>query len=179
MRNMKFIKYFAIFLLTTFVYGQSAGNFELMAKYRGWGGRVASTVGPGPTPGSQRIYVSYLYFESTLEVVAIDPETGSTVVFKNPAKGEFGARNITVGPDGDIYLGTLTHAHFLKLDVKQGKLIDLGRPSPTEQYILDVAFGSDKRLYGSTYPSCKLVRYDPLTGRLSDLGRMDPTEEYG
>ncbi len=180
MRNMKFMKYFAISLLTTVVaYGQSVGSFELMARYRGWGGRVASTVGPGPTPGSQRIYVSYLYFDSTLEVIAIDPETGSVVVFKNPAKGEFGARNITAGPDGNIYLGTLTHAHFLKLDVKQGKLLDLGRPSPTEQYILDVAFGSDKRLYGSTYPGCKLVRYDPATGRLADLGRMDPTEEYG
>src|SRR6185437_4151107 len=143
MRNLKFMKYLVIFLLTTIAYGQSSGSFQPIANYRDWGGRVASTVGPGPTPGSQRIYASYLYFESTLEVIAIDPETGSTVVFENPAKGEFGARNITVGPDGNIYLGTLAHAHFLKLDVKQEKLIDLGRPSSTEQYIWDVAFGSD------------------------------------
>lgn len=178
MKNMKLMKYFSICLLTAVAYGQSAGRFGLIARYRGLGGLVASMVGPGPTPRTQRIYASYLYFGSTLEVVAINPKTGSAVVFQNPAKGEFGARNITVSPHGNIYLGTLPHAHFLKLDVKQGKLIDLGRPSPTEQYIWDVTFGSDDRLYGVTYPNCKLVRYDPATGQMADLGRLDHTEEY-
>ena len=85
---------------------------------------------------------------------------------------------MTVGPDGNVYLGTLPRAHFLMLDRKQGTLLDLGRPSSTEEYIWDVAFGSDNRLYGATYPNCKLVRYDPATGRLEDLGRLDPTESY-
>ena len=176
---MKHFKYLLVVLFTTAAYAQSAGKFELLADYRDVGGLVASTVAPGPLPRTERFYVSYLYDENTLDVVAIDPETGAAQVFHNPAPGEFGARNIAIGPDGNVYLGTLAHAHFLKVDRKQGKLIDLGRPSASEEYIWDVAFGSDKKLYGATYPGCKLVSYDPATGHLEDLGPLDPSEQYG
>lgn len=158
---------------------QSPQGFELIAKYRGVGGLVASTIAPGAAPGSERLYASFLYDENTIDVISVDPMTGATRVFHSPIRGDFGARNIAVGPDGNVYLGTLPHAHFLKLDRRAGKLIDLGQPSPGEQYIWDVTFGSDQKLYGVTYPGCKLVRYDPGTGQLADLGRMDPTEAYG
>ena len=154
-------------------------QFQLIASFQGLGGMVASTAAPAPTPGSERIYASYLYDDSTLDVVAIDPDTGAAEVFHNPVRGEFGARNIAVGPDGDVYLGTLPHAHFLHLDRKAHRLVDLGQPSKDEEYIWDVAFGADRKLYGVTYPGCRLVRYDPATGKLSDLGKMDPTEKYG
>lgn len=149
-----------------------------MATYRGLGGLVASAVGPGQRPGTERLYLSYLYLDHTIDIVAVDPVTGKYEVFPNPAPGESGARCMTVGPDGNVYLGTLPHAHFLKLDVKAGKLTDLGRPSPTEEYIWDVAFGHDGKLYGATYPQSKLVRYDPVSGAMEDLGRMDPVEQY-
>lgn len=154
-------------------------RFERVASYRALGGLVASAVAPGPVPGSQRIYASYLYADSTLDIVAIDPSNGSAEVFHNPVPGEFGARNIAVGPDGDIYFGTLPHAHFLRLDPRAHRLVDLGRPSPDEEYIWDVAFATDGKLYGVTYPGCRLVRYDPATHKLADLGKMDPTEQYG
>jgi streptogramin lyase len=157
---------------------QEAGKFELMGKYRGLGAMVASAVGPGPAAGSERVYVSYLYIDNTIDVVAVDPATGEFQVFPNPAPTESGARCMAVGPDGNVYLGTLTGAHFLKLDVKAGKLIDLGRPSSTEQYIWDVNFAADGKLYGATYPQSKLVRYDPKTSKSEDLGRMDPVEQY-
>jgi streptogramin lyase len=157
---------------------QGPGSFELLAKYKGLGGLVATTVGPGPTAGSERVYLSYLYIDNTIDVVAVDPQTGEFQVFQNPAPTESGARCIAVGPDGNVYLGTLPGAHFLKLDTKTGKLIDLGRPAATEQYIWDVNFGPDGKLYGATYPQSKLVRYDPKTGKSEDLGRMDPVELY-
>jgi hypothetical protein len=157
---------------------QPAGTFELVADYRGIGGLVASTVAPGTTAGSERLYASYLYMGKSFDVLSIDSDTGDTEVFHSPIAGEIGARSMTVGPDGNVYLGTLPNAHFLELDTKQRKLIDLGRPSATESYIWDVTFGSDNRLYGVTFPGCKLVRYDPHTGQLSDLGRLDPTEQY-
>src|ERR1019366_112261 len=147
-------------------------------KYRGIGGLVASAVAPGPLPGSERVYLSYLYIDNTIEVVAVDPQTGEFQVFPNPAPSESGARCMAVGPDGNVYLGTLPGAHFLKVDIQAKKLIDLGRPSSTEQYIWDVNFGPDGKLYGATYPQAKLVRYDPKTGRQEDLGRMDPVEQY-
>jgi streptogramin lyase len=172
-------KYLSLALFIATAHGQSAGKFELLANYRDLGGVVATTVAPGPRPDTERFYVSYLYDENTLDVVAIDPDTGAAQVFHNPAPGEFGARNIAIGSDGNVYLGTLAHAHFLKVNRKQGKLIDLGRPSESEEYIWDVAFGSDKKLYGATYPGCKLVSYDPATGYLEDLGSLDPSEQYG
>lgn len=157
---------------------QEAGRFEEVATYRGHGALVASAVGPGPTEGSQRFYASYLYVDHTFDVVAVDPETGEHRVFENPVPGEYGARCMAVGPDGNVYLGTLARAHFVKLDPRTGEFTDLGRPSATEQYIWDAAFGSDGKLYGATYPQSKLVRYDPATGRVEDLGRLDAVEQY-
>jgi streptogramin lyase len=153
-------------------FAQSSGTFELLGKYRGMGALVASAV------AGERVYLSYLYIDNTIDVVAVDPRTGEFQVFPNPAPSESGARCMAVGPDGNVYLGTLPGAHFLKVDVKANKLIDLGRPSPTEQYIWDVNFGPDGKLYGATYPQAKLVSYDPKTGKQEDLGRMDPVEQY-
>lgn len=166
------------FLFVAAACAQQAGRFELLANYRGLGGLVGTTTGPGATAGSELYYASYLYDENTIGVISIDPESGATEVFANPVQAEYGARNLVAGPDGNLYLGTLPTAHFLKLDRRLGKLIDLGRPSATEEYIWDIAFGSDQRLYGVTYPNCKLVRYDPSSGRLEDLGRLDATEQY-
>jgi hypothetical protein len=177
--SVKSYKYLVLALFIATAHAQSVGKFELLANYRDLGGVVATTVAPGPRPDTERFYVSYLYDENTLDVVAIDPDTGAAQVFHNTAPGEFGARNIAIGPDGNVYLGTLAHAHFLKVNREQGKLIDLGRPSESEEYIWDVTFGSDKKLYGATYPGCKLVSYDPATGHLEDLGSLDPSEQYG
>jgi len=172
------LKFASLLLFATVANAQPSGSFELVGEFHGIGAQLAAIVGPGPTPGSERFYASYIYDGSTLDVLSIDPDTGSTEVFSNPAQGEYGAWGMTAGPDGNIYLGTLPHAHFLMLDRKRDLLLDLGSPSSTEQFIWDVAFGSDNRLYGATYPNCKLVRYDPATGRLEDLGRLDPTESY-
>jgi hypothetical protein len=171
----------AIFLLLSHANAQAPadGSFELLAQYRSFGGLMASTVAEGPVKGSERLYASYLYAENTLDVIAVDPANGSSEVFHNPVPGEYGARNIAIGPDGDLYLGSLPHAHFLRVDRRAHRMIDLGRPSPSEEYIWDVAFGKDNRLYGVTYPGCRLVRYDPATGKSEDLGKMDPTEKYG
>lgn len=168
----------ALFLSAAVAYAQSPRTFELIADYQGVGEMISSVVGPGPTPGSQRFYASLLYYESTLDVLSIDADTGKTLVFHSPLPLEEGAWGMSVGPDGNVYLGTCAHAHFFKLDPKQGTLVDLGRPSLTEQWIWDIAFGSDNRLYGVTYPGAKLVRYDPATGQLADLGRLDPTQQY-
>ena len=135
---------------STALMNQYFNKFQLLATYRGIGGNFALTVGPGPTAGSERLYASYLYMGNTFEVVAIDPATGEVRLFPNPIKGEYGARCMVTGPDGNVYLGTLPGAHLVKLDTKTGKLIDIGRPSATEEYIWDVAFGSDGKLYGST-----------------------------
>ena len=154
-------------------------KFELLGTYKALGGLMATTVAPGSSEGSERLYGSYLYADNTLDVVAVDPADGKSEVFHNVVPGEYGARNIAVGPDGDVYLGSLPHAHFLHIDRKTHQMIDLGRPSPAEQYIWDVAFGEDRRLYGVTYPGCRLVRYDPATHKMEDLGKMDSTEKYG
>jgi len=156
----------------------SAQGFHAIAAARGLGAVLASMVGPGPIPGSQRLYLSYIYADDTLDLVAVDPDSGAFQIFSNPVKSEYGAWGMAVGPDGDLYLGTLPHAHLYPLDPQTGAYTDLGRPSPTEEYIWQLAVGSDGKLYGCTYPSAKLVRYDPATGKSEDLGRMEPVEQY-
>jgi streptogramin lyase len=154
------------------------GAFKQLATYRGVGSVLRSLVGPGPVPGSERLYLSYIYIGGTLEIVAIDPDTGQHQVYSTPVKSESGAWAIAVGPDDNLYLGTLSRAHILRLNPRTGEFTDMGRPSETEQYIWQLAVGPDRKLYGCTYPSAKLVRFDPATGRGEDLGRMDPTEQY-
>jgi streptogramin lyase len=152
--------------------------FHAISTYTGIGQQTAAIVAAGPTVGSQRLYATFMYESNTFDVLSIDPNTGNTTVFHSPVPGEYGAYAMVAGPDGNIYLGTLPHAHFLKLNAQQGTFVDLGRPSSTESYIWSMAFGSDNRLYGGTYPDCKLVRYDPSSGQLADLGRLDPVQQY-
>ena len=78
----------------------------------------------------------------------MDPLTGKADVFSSPIASEPGAWAMALGPDGQVYVGTLPQAHVLRLDWTQRKLVDMGRPSATEQYIWQLALGSDKRLYG-------------------------------
>jgi hypothetical protein len=153
-------------------------KFAELSTFRGLGGVLNAVIGPGPRPNSERLYRSYIYLGQTLDIVAIDPDTGAHQVFTSPVKTEPGAWALADGPDGKIYVGTLPNAHLLCLDPATGRFTDLGRPSDTEQYIWQLALGTDRRLYGCTYPNCKLVRYDPATGKMDDLGRMDPREQY-
>jgi hypothetical protein len=153
-------------------------RFTELATFRGPGSVLNERVGPGPTPGSERLYRSYIYLGQTLDVVAIDPDTGGHRVFTSPVESESGAWAMIVGPDGRVYVGTLPNAHILRLDPEAFAFTDLGRPSETEQYIWQFALGTDRKLYGCTYPSCKLVRFDPATGKMDDLGRVDPKQQY-
>lgn len=157
---------------------QGQGTCEELGRHRGLGSLSTSTVAPGPAAASERLYLSYLYVNHTLDIVAVDPATGEHRVFPNPVPDEYGAHGMTAGPDGNVYIGTLPHAHLLKLDPKAGTLEDLGRPAPTEQYIWELTTGSDGNVYGVTYPEARLVRYDPVRKTSEDLGRMDPLEQY-
>ena len=154
--------------------------FQLIGKSTAIGLQTDYTVAPGPTSGSQRFYTAF-FNESpggTFSVLSIDPSSGDAIVMHSPLAGEYGAWGMTVGPDGNVYLGTTPSGHFMRVNTAQGTITDLGRPSATETYIYAVTFGSDGRLYGTTYPNSKLVRYDPASGRLSDLGRLDTKQKY-
>jgi outer membrane protein assembly factor BamB len=157
---------------------EMASRFHELATFRGRGGMLKELIGPGPAAGSERLYRSHIYIGNTLDIVAIDPDSGAHTVFTSPVKSEPGAWAMALGPDGKLYVGTLPHAHVLRLDPATGAFTDMGRPSETEEYIWQLALGSDRRLYGCTYPNCKLVRFDPATGRGEDLGRMDPQQQY-
>jgi hypothetical protein len=167
----------ALMLLAASALAQPTG-FKAHGRFMGIGGCLKTLIGPGPEPGSQRLYASHIYGGSTLDIVAIDPLTGKTDVFPSPIAGEIGAWALALGADGQVYVGTLPTAHVLRLDWRQRKLVDMGRPSPSESYIWQLALGTDKKLYGCTYPEAKLVRFDPATGKGEDLGRMDPRELY-
>jgi streptogramin lyase len=151
---------------------------EQLTTFRQRGGVLAELIGPGPDPGSQRLYQSYIYTGASLEIVAVDPATGAAQVFPSPVPSEYGAWGMALGADGNVYVGTLPHAHLFRLDPRRGVLEDVGQPSPQEHYIWQLTAAPDGRLYGCTYPTARLVRFDPATGRSEDLGRMDDAEQY-
>jgi outer membrane protein assembly factor BamB len=91
---------------------------------------------------------------------------------------EWSGKNLTLGADGNLYLGTAPHAHLLRLETATGEFTDLGRPAAGETFLWSTTLGADHKIYGGTYPSARLIRYDPSTGSSEDLGRMDPVEMY-
>jgi len=81
---------------------QGLGTFEGLGRHRGVGSLSVSTVGPGPAAGSERLYLSYLYVNHTIDIVAVDSATGEHRVFLNPVPGQYGAHGMTAGPDGNV-----------------------------------------------------------------------------
>lgn len=152
-------------------------NPEALATYRGVGSALVQIVGPGPTPGSERLYLSYTY-STGLEVVSVDVDTGQCTVYPTPVPSETAAHAMEAGADGKIYLGTAPHAHLLCLDPAKGTIVDLGRPLDSEQYIWQLRMGNDRKLYGCTYPSAKFFRFDPVAKTVEDFGRLDPDQKY-
>jgi outer membrane protein assembly factor BamB len=148
------------------------------------GGLMGTLVGPGPTPGSERIYFNFRQDGGKLFLVQVDPDTGDAKQYPSPVGT--GAWGFIVGPDDKIYLGTHEgvdpgdDGQILVFDPKSpdDNIRIVGRPSPTETYIWMYTVGNDGKLYGCTYPEAKLVSFDPESGALIDHGRMDPEQKY-
>lgn len=162
----------------------AAGPFEALGVPVRKAGLMGTLVGPGPEPGSERIYFNFRQDGGKLFLVAVDPATDAAEQFQSPVGT--GAWGFIVGPDNRIYLGTHEgpdpgdSGQILVFDPKKpdAGIQIVGRPSPTETYIWSYAVGEDGTLYGCTYGHAKLVSYDPKTGALADLGRMDPAQKY-
>jgi hypothetical protein len=168
-------------------------GFEAIGTFRGpgtlgWQGPSIQPpgvlVGPGPTTGTERLYLAYTYSgqPGTLDILTVDPATGQWQQMKNPGVTEYGACMI-LGPDGKIYIGTRPNAHIWRLDPHDGQIIDLGQPAPEDprSFIYQMAVGSDRKIYACTYPAARLLRCDPATQTVEDLGRLWPEagEQYG
>lgn len=166
-----------VFLVATGAAGQNPGQFTHISDYTHIGLILNSIVGPGPIPGTERLYAS-LVGATRFHLLAIDPVTGRVTVFDSPLVGETGAWGMILGPDGNVYLGTAPNAHLMKFDVAQGHIVDLGRPSSSAQWVWSLTVGSDNRIYGGTYPDCKLIRLDPTDETIADLGIVDAAQQY-
>lgn len=168
---------------------------KLPVNVKSLGEKFDPTVAPGPDD-KQYLYVNYLNFNNTLDLVRIDlnsivdngpgGKTFDTKVFDNPT-GETGARTMVLGTDGNLYLGTSPHAHILKLNTKEEEeeafedFLDLsGGTSPpvcgAPVTIWQLAFGADGNLYAATSPNSALIRIDtnPDSPGFENLGTMDP-----
>lgn len=158
--------------------------FESLGKPVLKAGLMGVLVGPGPTEGSERIYINFRQDGGKLFLVAVDPESGASEQFKSPVGT--GAWGFLVGPDQKIYLGTHEgpdagdSGQILVFDPKhpEKQIQVVGRPSETETYLWQFCIGPEDVLYGCTFPSAKLVSYNPKTGEMKDLGRMDPDQMY-
>jgi len=153
---------------------------EWLGSFKGRGQVDAQVVGPGPTSGSERLYATYTYPQSTFDLVAVDPADGQHRVFPSPVAGEPGAKGLVLGEDENLYLGTYPKGYLLSFSPRTGTISNLGRlaPKDPECWIWEMALASDHRIYFATSPSAKLLRFDPATRVVEDLGRMSSTESY-
>jgi len=164
----------------------STGNYHYLGSVQAMGGLTASVIGPGATASDQMLYLNYTYTNETLDVVAVDPNTGKSYVYPSPVSSEQGAWGLGVGPDNSMYIGTFPNAHLLKLVPGSNRLIDLGRvpPNPAsstgQTSIYQITTSPyDHKVYACTYPSADLISYDPLdpNPQMVNLGSMDPTNQ--
>lgn len=82
----------------------AASPFESLGVPVRKAGLMGTIIGPGPTEGSERIYINFRQDGGKLFLVAIDPATGDSKQFQSPAGT--GAWGFIVGADDEIYLGT-------------------------------------------------------------------------
>jgi len=164
----------------------SASNFHFLGTAQAQGGLTASVIGPGATASNQMLYLNYTYVDGSLDVVAVDPNTGLSNVYPSPLSSEQGAWGLGVGPDNNMYIGTLPNAHLLKLVPGSNRLIDLGSvpadpaSSIRQTYIEQITTSPyDHKVYACTYPSTDLISYDPLdpNPQMLNLGSIDPTKQ--
>ena len=164
---------------------QTAG-YQYLGHAQGRGDIQNSMVGPGQSASNQLYYVSYTYINGTMDLVTIDPNTGQARAYPSPLSSEEAAWALAIGPDHNMYAGTMPDAHLLKFDTAQGKLIDLGqvprdpKSGAAQTYIWQLTLSPHThKLYGCTYPSADLVSYDPLDAhpQLVNLGTMDSTQQ--
>jgi len=155
-------------------------QLERLGRFTGKGQVDAQVVGPGPVSGSERLYATYTYPQSSFDLLSVDPYTGQHRVFQSPVEGEPGAKGLLAGEDGNLYLGTYPKGYLLSFSPRTGSFTNLGRVAPgdPECWIWEMTLASDHRIYLATSPSAKLLRFDPTTQRVEDLGRMSETEGY-
>lgn len=162
------------------------GSYQVVGELRGIGGVRNSLVGPAAS--SQKYYISYMYGQYSLRLVAIDPTNNyAATSYKSPVKTELGAYGMAVASDNNLYLGTVSraNAHILKFDTTSSQFTDAGvvpvdpASSTKQTYVWELTLSQyDKKLYGCTYPSADLISYAPSNGQIANLGRMDASNQY-
>lgn len=157
------------------------GDLVQLTEHISPGGVSNSLVGPGPTSGSQRFYLTYNYEGTTdqsLDLVAVDSTTGSVAVYSAPTpltgRPERMAYGLTYSTNNKIYLGTMPGAHLLEFSPQEAtaQLTDLGNVSLNETHIWALAKSTDGIIYGGTSPNGKLIRFNPTTRKIDDLGTV-------
>lgn len=150
------------------------GALRLVAAYRALGALESAVL--AASPRGERLYAVYAYQDGRFDLVAIDPDTGSTEVFPAPSATEWGAV-VTAGRDGNLYLGTRPDARIYEFDTRAQRFVDLGHIA-AEQYVLAITSAADGNVYATTFPHAKLARVNVAAGTLVDLGSADPSNEY-
>ena len=79
--------------------------------------------------------------------------------------------DITVGPDGKLYVssGTNTGGAILRFDPRNGAFIDVFATAPSLKRPYGHAFGPDGKLYVASFRSDEILRFDGATGAFLDV----------
>ncbi|HPA46247.1 MAG TPA: hypothetical protein PLG59_00195 [bacterium] len=89
-----------------------------------------------------------------------------------------GTYGLVQGPDGWIYIGTVTDGSLYRYHLEKKTLENLGRPAPTEVWLYNLVNIDNRYILGGTYGGGRLAGFDLQKGELVDFGAMNPPECY-
>ncbi|MDO1528144.1 hypothetical protein QMK61_04785 [Fulvimonas sp. R45] len=168
----------ALLLTSQGVAASQSDSFRKIGAFVAPGKITGSAEGPSPKIGARTLYVTRTYLGKGISTMAINPATGMLKKYSNPVKTETTAYGLSLGPDGNMYMGTVPNAHLYRLNTRTQKLEDIGIPIQGEKFVWDLAVAKDGKIYGVTSPHCSLFSFDPKTGVATNLGRMSRQNEF-
>jgi outer membrane protein assembly factor BamB len=132
------------------------------------------------TPHPAGYHISWFGYESSdkMGVLSVRTDNGETAWYDLMGYGKSHIQ-MALGSDGALYIYAGNPAHFLRLEVVDGKLTDLGIPASPASYWMgtSLAQGSDGTVYVGSYPRTYLVACDTRTGKVRSLGRISDDEK--
>ncbi|MFH1744401.1 MAG: hypothetical protein ABIH23_35815, partial [bacterium] len=135
----------------------------------------ASVVARHPEDGHPLLVTGTWSAGGDAPIFVFDHTTNSLDTVPIDAQGTYG---VTPGPDGWVYIGTVSDAALYRYHLVKKELEQIGRPAPSESWLYNLLVVDDRYVLGGTYGSGRLAGFDLREKELVDFGPMNPPERY-
>jgi WD40 repeat protein len=147
--------------------GQSVFEFNANGDFI----RAFDCLGVGGTPNAWGIahgppdgpFPDHIFVSDNNRVVRIDPNTENCFVFATTV-GLTGARGLTFGPDGNLYVSSFNNDRVNRFNGVTGEFIGVFAQNPALDGPTGLTFGPDGNLYVSSFNNDSVLCFNGVTG---------------